>query len=102
MPLSAEQRGFLAYVFETLSKEALRQVLGDAETEGLRLCVKRARPIHCFCAKAASMAATTSGASGTVLGSNRLRIFPSRPIRNLPKFHLMSPGNGESLPARAT
>jgi hypothetical protein len=29
-----EQRGFLAYVFETLSKEALRQVLGDAETEG--------------------------------------------------------------------
>ena len=29
-----EQRGFLAYVFEALSKEALRQVLGDAETEG--------------------------------------------------------------------
>jgi adenine-specific DNA methylase len=29
-----EQRGFLAYVFETLSKEALHQVLGDAETEG--------------------------------------------------------------------
>jgi len=29
-----EQRGFLAYVFEMLSKEALRQVLGDAETEG--------------------------------------------------------------------
>ena len=29
-----EKRGFLAYVFETLSKEALRQVLGDAETEG--------------------------------------------------------------------
>lgn len=28
------ERGFLAYVFETLSKEALRQVLGDAETEG--------------------------------------------------------------------
>src|SRR5439155_6602725 len=28
------QRGFLAYVFETLAKEALRQVLGDAETEG--------------------------------------------------------------------
>jgi putative DNA methylase len=27
------ERGFLAYVFETLSKEALRQVLGDAETE---------------------------------------------------------------------
>jgi len=29
-----EQRGFLAYVFETLSKEALREVLGDADTEG--------------------------------------------------------------------
>ena len=29
-----EQRGFLAYVFEALSKEALRQVLGDADTEG--------------------------------------------------------------------
>jgi hypothetical protein len=29
-----EKRGFLAYVFETLSKEALRQVLGGAETEG--------------------------------------------------------------------
>lgn len=28
------ERGFLAYVFEALSKEALRQVLGDAETEG--------------------------------------------------------------------
>jgi adenine-specific DNA methylase len=29
------ERGFLAYVFETLAREALRQVLGDAETEGL-------------------------------------------------------------------
>ena len=28
------KRGFLAYVFEAVSKEALRQVLGDAETEG--------------------------------------------------------------------
>jgi adenine-specific DNA methylase len=28
------ERGFLAYVFETLSKEALHQVLGSAETEG--------------------------------------------------------------------
>ena len=28
--IEPEQRGFLAYVFETLSKEALRQVLGDA------------------------------------------------------------------------
>jgi adenine-specific DNA methylase len=32
--IEPEQRGFLTYVFETLSKEALRQVLGDAETEG--------------------------------------------------------------------
>jgi hypothetical protein len=32
--IEPEQRGFLAYVFEALSKEALRQVLGDAETEG--------------------------------------------------------------------
>jgi hypothetical protein len=32
--IEPEQRGFLAYVFETLSKEALRQILGDAETEG--------------------------------------------------------------------
>jgi putative DNA methylase len=28
------KRGFLAYVFEAVSKEALRQVLGDADTEG--------------------------------------------------------------------
>jgi adenine-specific DNA methylase len=28
--IEPEQRGFLAYVFETLSKEALRQILGDA------------------------------------------------------------------------
>lgn len=28
------ERGFLAYVFEAVSKEAMRQVLGDAETEG--------------------------------------------------------------------
>jgi putative DNA methylase len=28
------ERGFLAYVFETVSREALRQVLGDAHTEG--------------------------------------------------------------------
>jgi len=29
-----EKRGFLAYVFEAVSREALRQVLGDAKTEG--------------------------------------------------------------------
>src|SRR5204863_4400970 len=27
---------------------------------------------------------------------------PSRPIRNLPKFHLMSPGNGELSPVSAS
>ena len=32
--IEPERRGFLAYVFETLSEEALRQILGDAETEG--------------------------------------------------------------------
>ena len=32
--IEPHERGFLAYVFETLSKEALRQVLGDADTEG--------------------------------------------------------------------
>jgi hypothetical protein len=33
--IAPHERGFLAYVFESLSKEALRQVLGGAETEGL-------------------------------------------------------------------
>jgi hypothetical protein len=32
--IEPQERGFLAYVFETVSHEALRQVLGDAETEG--------------------------------------------------------------------
>ena len=50
-------------------------------------------------ARAASMDPITSGASGAVRGSKRLIMAPSRPIRNLPKFHLMSPGNGESFPA---
>ena len=50
-------------------------------------------------ARAASMDPITSGASGAVRGSKRLIMVPSRPMRNLPKFHLMSPGNGESLPA---
>jgi len=29
-----QERGFLAYIFETVSREALRQVLGGADTEG--------------------------------------------------------------------
>src|SRR6266404_8404962 len=60
------------------------------------------RIVTYFDASAASMAAVTSGESGVVLGSNRLMILPSRPMRNLPKFHLMSPGKGESFPASAT
>src|SRR5437879_5255755 len=53
-------------------------------------------------ARAASIAAITSGESGLVECRKRRMIFPSRPIRNLLKFHLMSPGNGDSGPARAT
>src|SRR2546423_4936532 len=55
-----------------------------------------------FAASAASIASVTSGESGLVRGSKRLMIFPSRPIRNLLKFHLMSPGYGDSGPASAT
>src|SRR2546421_294668 len=55
-----------------------------------------------FAAKAASIAAVTSGESGVVRGSKRLMILPSGPTRNFPKFHLMSPGKGEASPARAT
>src|SRR5687768_15531810 len=47
------------------------------------------------------MACVTSGASGATLGSKRLTIRPSRPIRNFPKFHFTSPGKGESLPDNA-
>jgi len=61
------------------------------------LLIKKRRTY--FAARAVSMAATTSGASGDGAGSKRLRILPSRLIRNLPKFHLMSPGNGECSPA---
>jgi adenine-specific DNA methylase len=32
--MEPHERGFLAYVFEAVSREALRQVLGDAQTEG--------------------------------------------------------------------
>ena len=32
--MDPHQRGFLAYVFEAVSREALRQVLGEADTEG--------------------------------------------------------------------
>src|SRR5579883_1967116 len=56
-----------------------------------RRCDK-AKPAYLGAAKAASMAWVTSGESGTTLDSKRLRIFPSRPIKNLLKFHLMSPG----------
>jgi hypothetical protein len=45
-----------------------------------------------FEAKAASTAAITSGDSGAAFESKRLMILPSRPMRNLLKFHLMFPG----------
>src|ERR1051326_4079109 len=56
---------------------------------------------YSLCASPASISFVTSGESGTVFESNRLRILPSFPIKNLLKFHLMSPGKGESFPARA-
>jgi hypothetical protein len=49
-------------------------------------------PSFYFAANAASSAAVTSGDSGAAFESKRLMIFPSRPIRNLLKFHLISPG----------
>src|ERR1035441_2308934 len=49
-----------------------------------------------------STACVNSAESGFTFESNRFRIFPSRPIRNLLKFHLMSPGNGEPSPANNT
>ena len=51
-----------------------------------------------FAASASLIAATTAGASGLSPGSKRLRILPSRPTRNLPKFHFTSPGKGEVGP----
>src|SRR6267154_2903609 len=50
-------------------------------------------------ARAALIAAITSGESGVASEGNRLRMAPSRLTRNLVKFHLMSPENGPSLPA---
>ena len=40
-----------------------------------------------FVANAFSIAAVTSGESGVTFGSNRATICPSRPIKNLVKFH---------------
>ncbi len=47
---------------------------------------------------AASMASLSPGSSGSVLGSNRAAIRPSRSTMNFSKFQVMSPGNGDSLP----
>ena len=49
-----------------------------------------------------STACVNSAESGFTFESNRFRIFPSRPMRNLLKFHLMSPGKGEPAPANST
>src|ERR1035438_9036930 len=54
-----------------------------------------------FAASAASMAAVASGESGVILEVKRLMIFPSLPMRNLLKFQVMLPGNGEAAPASA-
>ena len=37
------------------------------------------------------MACTTSGDSGSVIGSKRATTLPSGPTRNFSKFHRMSP-----------
>ena len=52
-----------------------------------------------FAANAASIAFVTSSESGFVIEPKRARIFPSRPMRNFVKFHLMLPANGEFVPA---
>jgi hypothetical protein len=52
-------------------------------------------------ARAASMAWVTLAASGSSAEAKRARIFPSRQMRNLPKFHFTSPGAGEVLPVSA-
>ena len=57
--------------------------------------------LYYFAARAASMASVISLPSGVTLLSQRLMIFPSRLMRNLPKFHFTSPGNGDSLPVSA-
>ena len=49
-------------------------------------------------ARASSTAFSSAASSGVVPGSNRARGLPSRPIRNLPKFHFTSPGKAPSLP----
>ena len=40
-----------------------------------------------FAARAALIAVSTCGESGFTPGSKRFKILPSRPMRNLPKFH---------------
>lgn len=45
-----------------------------------------------FSANAASTAWVNSGDCGVMRESKRLRILPSRPIRNLLKFQVMLPG----------
>src|SRR5688500_3154537 len=46
------------------------------------------------------MASATSFESGFTPESQRFKTLPSGPIRNLPKFHLMSPGKAASFPVR--
>lgn len=54
-----------------------------------------------FAASAFSIAPVSSGESGVAFESKRASTFPSRPIRNFPKFHFTGPGVGASGPVNA-
>src|ERR1022692_2923224 len=65
----------------------------DQETECSRASSVSPASDFCllYCAKAFSIAAVTSGSSGLTFDSKRATIAPSLPIKNLVKFHLISP-----------
>lgn len=90
----AEQEGFSGLSPQREAQPAL------SERFGIQRCANRSCRNY-FWDSAFSTACITSGESGVVRGSNRCRILPSRPMRNLPKFHLMSPGKGDFSPAKA-
>lgn len=79
-----------------------RQLLGAAdEAVAADLESSRAASRTYLAARAFSIAAVTLGESGSSPDSKRASSLPSRPMRNLLKFHLTSPGNAESLPVKA-
>src|SRR3982751_2062844 len=70
-----------------------------------RLCPhppSRGSPAAAAPPSACSTAATTFGSSGATLDGNRATTVPSRPMRNLAKFHSTSPAKAPpvSLPVR--